>query len=218
MAITDSEIASAAAEFWTAREHGTQAARHDRIFLELLARELTSLGWPAQISRSFNDTSTVIAGHFRAAKSWDVVCRDSADQPRICIEFKSQVDSYGNNENNRYEEALGSGLDVRAHAHDRGAQVALGFFFVICDEPASRSITRERLPDLDPAFASTSHVDRRIVFAQRIVEYELNGLSLYDAAAVLLIRRDGTVEHPLNPDLHIANFPGKLAQAAGMRL
>jgi hypothetical protein len=49
------------------------------------------------------------------------------------------------------------------------------------------------------------------------VEYKLNGASLYDAAALLLVRRDGTFEHPDNPDLRFANFPDKLARAASDR-
>jgi hypothetical protein len=215
MPFSDSDIAAAAREFWAARESGTQSARHDKPFLKLIADELEHLGWPAHISGYFADPAAIVAGHFRMAKSWDIVCRDSDGQPRICIEFKSQVDSYGNNENNRYEEALGSGLDIRARY---GADASLGFFLVICDEPATRRITtKARLPDLEQRFRDTSHIDRRIVFAERIVEYRLNEGRLYDAAAILLVRRDGTVEHPQNPELWLANFPDKLARAAGGR-
>jgi hypothetical protein len=214
MSFSDAEIAAAAREFWIGRTSGTQSAKHDKAFLKLIADELDSLGWPAHVAQSFGDREAVVAGHFRVAKSWDIVCRDSDQQPRICVEFKSQVDSYGNNENNRYEEALGSGLDLRARY---GAKAILGFVLVICDEEKTRRATRPRLPDLDPRFADTSHIDRRIVFAERIVEYQLNGHSLYDAAALLLVRRDGTVEHPENRDLWLANFPEKLAQAAGTR-
>lgn len=215
MPFTDAEIELAAQEFWRSRSEGTQSAKHDKGFLKLLADELESLGWPAHVAQSFNDREAVVAGHFRVAKSWDIVCRDSALQPRICVEFKSQVDSYGNNENNRYEEALGSGLDLRAR---HGANAVLGFLLVICDEEQTRRVNRARLPDLDPRFEKTSHIDRRIVFAERIVEYQLNGRALYDAAALVLVRRDGSIEHPSNQDLWIANFPDKLARAAGKRV
>ena len=214
MAIRDAEIATAATQFWSARQSGTQSALHDKAFLALVARELEGLGWPAHVAQFFGDPLAVVAGHFRVAKSWDIVCRDKKSIPRICVEFKSQVGSYGNNENNRYEEALGSGLDIRAKAGDA---IALGFFLVICDEEASRRINRPRLPDLNPRFANTSHIDRRLVFAERIVEYELNGRSLYDAAAILLIRKDGSFEHPTNPALRLAAFAEKLASVAGNR-
>lgn len=214
MPLSDAQIALAVKDFWAGRSTGTQSARHEKAFLKLIAAELDGLGWASLISQSFGDRSTVVAGHFRVAKSWDIVCRDAAGIPRICVEFKSQVDSYGNNENNRYEEALGSGLDVRAK---HGAETVLGFVLVICDEPATRAITRPRLPDLDPAFANSSHIDRRTVFSERIVEYKLNGESLYDAAALLLVRRDGTFEHPENPELHLATFADKLARVADQR-
>ena len=215
MPFSDDEITLAVRDFWAERSSGTQAAKHDKAFLKLIADELDSLGWPAHIAQSSQDKDAVVAGHFRVAKAWDIVCRDADGVPRICVEFKSQVGSYGNNENNRYEEALGSGLDIRAK---HGSDTALGFVFVICDEQASRSITRPRLPQLDPAFENSSHIDRRSVFSQRILQYKLNGESFYDAAALLLVRRDGTFEHPDNPDLRLLNFPKKLAQAANVRV
>jgi hypothetical protein len=214
MPITEKAIAGAIKEFWSGRSGGTQSAKHDKAFLKLIADELERQGWPARIAQSPQDRDAVVAGHFRVAKSWDIVCRDANGVPRICVEFKSQVDSYGNNENNRYEEALGSGLDVRAK---HGIETVLGFVFVICDEPKTRSITKTRLPDLDPAFADSSHIDRRKVFSQRIIEYKLNGESLYDAAALLLVRRDRTFEHPDEPGLRLDNFPDKLARAAAER-
>src|SRR3990170_8977607 len=156
MPITDEEISAAVNEFWAGRLSGTQAARHDKAFLNLIERELEHLGWPGHVAQYFGDRLAVVAGHFRVAKSWDIVCRDAAGVPRICVEFKSQVDSYGNNENNRYEEALGSGLDIRAK---HGSDTVLGFVFVICDEQASRSVTPTRVAEPDPAFENSSHID-----------------------------------------------------------
>lgn len=215
MPISDQEITTAVLEFWAGRISGTQAAKHDKAFLNLLARELTELGWPAHVASHAGDRLATVAGHFRVGKSWDIVCRDSTvEQPRICVEFKSQVDSYRNNENNRYEEALGSGLDARAKAD---AGLALGFVFVICDEPASRATTKDRLPDLDPAFSRTSHIERRRIFTERIVEFQLNGRSLYDAASVLYVRRDGSWQNPENHELWLVNFADKLVRAIGGR-
>lgn len=214
MPFSDRELSEAVREFWASRATGTQSAKHDKPFLRLIAAELETLGWPAHVAAYPSDPEALVAGHFRVAKSWDIVCRDSNQEPRICIEFKSQVDSYGNNENNRYEEALGSGLDVRAK---RGGRTALGFVLIICDEPDTRRATRDRLPDLDPRFVNTSHIDRRMVFTERIVKYRLNGESLYDAAALLLVRRDGSFEQPDNEELRLVTFPQKLARAAGRR-
>jgi len=214
LSITDAQVQAAAREFWGGRSGGTQAAKHDKPFLNLIADDLTSLGWSAHVAQAISDKNAIIGGHFRRAKSWDIVCRNTRGQPRICVEFKSQVDSYGNNENNRYEEALGSGLDLRAKY---GSLAVLGFLLVICDEPKTRAVTRARLPDIDPRFENSSHIERRIVFAERIVNYKLNGDSLYNAAALLLLSRDGTVQHPENPALRIFSFATQLAEAAGPR-
>ncbi len=210
--ITDAELTEAVRAFWGSRVGGTQSAGHDKAFLELIGRELTLLGWPSHISTYASDPGAIVAGHFRPAKSWDIVCRDEAGAVRVCVEFKSQVDSYGNNENNRYEEALGSGLDLRARY---GEDIALGFVFVLCEEPATRRPTRDRLPEVDPVFAGSSHADRREIFARRITEFRLNNLPFYDAAAVLMVGRDGSYRMPADLDLDIRSFAERLVRPIG---
>lgn len=209
---TDDELRRAVQKFWSGREGGTQAAAHDKEFLRLVAVDLEGLGWPGHVSSHAGDPKALVSGHFRPAKSWDIVCRDGSGKPRICVEFKSQVDSYGNNENNRYEEALGSGLDVRAR---HGEHVALGFFLVLCEEEQTTRPTRERAPDLDPAFSGSSHVDRREIFARRITEFQINDMPFYDAAAILLVHRDGTFRTLNDPKLDPRTFAERLARAAG---
>lgn len=212
--ISDEELAAAVAAFWSSRVGGTQSATHDKAFLELLARELEGLGWPAHISRYASDPGALVGGHFRPAKAWDIVCRDSEDRPRICVEFKSQVDSYGNNENNRYEEALGSGIDARA---GHGANLTLGFFLVLCEEDATSRPTRERIADGDPIFAQSSHVDRRAIFARRLVAFRVNDVPFYDAAALLLVHRDGTYRSLDDPAIDVRTFAERLAESARSR-
>ncbi len=212
--ISEEELTRAVASFWAARVTGTRAASHDKAFLSLLARDLGHLGWSPHIARSANDVDALVSGHFRPAKTWDIVCRDAEGLPRICVEFKSQVDSYGNNENNRYEEALGSGLDARAR-HGRG--IALGFLLVLCEEDATTRPTRDRpAAGIDETFISSSHASRREEFARRIVAFRLNSLPFYDAAAVLLVRRDGTYRRTADPDLDIRSFAARLSEAATM--
>ena len=148
-----------------------------------------------------------MAGHFRPAKSWDILCRSAQGAVRVCVECKSQVDSYGNNENNRYEEALGSGLDVRAR---HGDAVALGFVLVLCDEDATGRATRDRSDDLDPVFTSSSHMTRREIFARRITDFGVNDAPFYDAAALLFVTRTSEVRHPDDPDLDVRTFAARL--------
>jgi len=190
---------------------GTQSAVHDKAFLRLIARDLEDLGWPGHVASHAGDPLALVPGFFRAAKSWDVVCRDADLAARICVEFKSQVGSYGNNENNRYEEALGSGLDVRAL---HGKRIALGFFLVLCEEDGTTRPTRERAPELDPISRGSSHVDRRGIFAKRITEFKVNNMPFYDAAAILLVHRDGTYRTLDDIDLDPRTFAELLAMAA----
>jgi hypothetical protein len=102
--ISEQAIADAVSQFWLGRTSGTQSAKHDKALLDLVASDLKALGWDTHIAGYANDPRAVVGGHFRPAKSWDIVCRTPDGDPRILVEFKSQVDSYGNNENNRYEE------------------------------------------------------------------------------------------------------------------
>ena len=205
--ITEGELNEAVSAFWGGRLSGTQAATHDRAFLELIARELRELGWESHIAQGVGDAAARIGGHFRASKSWDIVCRDADGELRVCVEFKSQVDSYGNNENNRYEEALGSGLDARARY---GADVALGFLFVLCEEAQSTRPTRLVHPEILADFKETSHIDRRATFARRIVDFQMNEMPFYDASAVLAVSRDGNHRHLDDPLLDIRTFPERL--------
>ena len=52
-----------------------------------------------------------LPGFFRPTKSWDLLV---VHEGRLiaAVEFKSQVGSFGNNFNNRTEEAIGTGLDL----------------------------------------------------------------------------------------------------------
>jgi type II restriction enzyme len=205
--ISDDAIAQAVAAFWSGRTRGTQAAVHDRAFLQLIAEDLRTRGYAPHVARGISDHAARVGGYFRASKSWDIVCRDGEGQLSVAIEFKSQVDSYGNNENNRYEEALGSGLDARARY---GHAVLLGFVLVLCDEEATTRPTTMVHDEISPEFRQTSHVDRRALFARRLTQFKLNQMPFYDAAAILLVSRDGGHRHLSDPALDLRTFVDRL--------
>jgi len=60
-----------------------------------------------------------LPGWYRPEKKWDLLIV-SEDKLLAAIEFKSQVGSFGNNYNNRTEEAIGSASDIWA-AYREGA-------------------------------------------------------------------------------------------------
>ena len=79
----------------------------------------------------FNKKALELPGFFRPTKEWDLlVVRD--DQLILALELKSQVGpSFGNNFNNRTEEAMGSSLDLwtafREGAFNDKAMAGLSF-------------------------------------------------------------------------------------------
>ncbi|HET8661021.1 MAG TPA: PaeR7I family type II restriction endonuclease [Micromonosporaceae bacterium] len=123
-----------------------------------------------------------LPGYYRPTKQWDlVVYHDKL--PIVIIELKSQTGpSYGNNANNRAEEAIGNAVDL-ARAREVGLVPGhpwTGYVFVIEDDAASRRRGAHRDRSFYPKdviFADWSHIDRVRLLSQRLVED-----GLYDAA------------------------------------
>lgn len=90
-----------------------------------------------------NKTQVVLPGHFRPSKQWDLVL---IHEGRLIatLELKSLGGpSFGNNANNRCEEALGSGLDLsvaqREGVFGSGADPFVGYCILVEDDAKSRS-------------------------------------------------------------------------------
>lgn len=137
-------------------------------------------------------TGVELPGYYRPSKKWDVIVVRNG---RLCaaIEVKSQVGpSFGNNFNNRSEEAVGSSVDFwLAFREGRlGAQSPwLGYFFLLEEAPASLKrvgITSPAFP-ADPIFYETSYAQRYEILCRRMV-LERN----YSAAALVLSPRTET--------------------------
>lgn len=85
-------------------------------FVSLFASIVAEKGIPAS---AINFRSTTLPGYFRPEKDWDLVV--VLDGRLIAsVEFKSHVGSFGNNFNNRVEEALGNATDLNT-AYREGA-------------------------------------------------------------------------------------------------
>jgi len=114
-----------------------------------------------------------LPGYYRRSKDWDLVVTYRGALV-AAIELKSQVGSFGNNFNNRTEEAIGNAIDLR-RAFDAGLlgpiRPWLGFVMVI--EHADRSTAvQHSLPALfptDPEFDNTSYLDRYRILMKRLV-------------------------------------------------
>lgn len=114
-----------------------------------------------------------LPGFFRPEKSWDiVVIRD--EQLVAAIELKSIWSSYGNNMNNRAEEALGSGFDFQTacrYGLFNHSTPWLGYVFVIRDDNKIHRPTMFREPHfpVDSEYQGTGYLERSIVSCRRLM-------------------------------------------------
>lgn len=151
-----------------------------------------------------------LPGYFRPCKEWDVVVLSDNNLIAV-IEVKSQVGSFGNNFNNRVEEALGSATDFWA-AYKNGAFTPtakpwLGYLFMLEECPASlrpkKRINIAPYP-VDEEFQALSYAQRYEIVCQRMVRE-----MLYDAACFFSSNAidglNGKFRQP-NSELSIRNF------------
>jgi hypothetical protein len=154
-------------------------------FIELLTKLVIEAG----IDRShvFYQDSLELPGYFRPTKKWDLLVVVKG-QLVAALEAKSQVGpSFGNNFNNRTEEAMGSALDLwtafREKAFGTGVRPWLGYVFLLDDCPQSRSPVAVKEPHFKvfQDFRNSSYAKRYELFCRRLV-LERH----YDSAAFLL--------------------------------
>jgi hypothetical protein len=116
-----------------------------------------------------------LPGFFRPTKEWDLLL--VKDQMLVAaIEAKSQVGpSFGNNFNNRTEEAIGSALDLwtafRERAYLDSPQPFLGYFFMLedCDKSNRPVIVKEPHFKVFPEFIGASYLRRYEIFCRKLV-------------------------------------------------
>ena len=116
-----------------------------------------------------------LPGFFRPTKQWDLlVVRDG--RLLAAMELKAQVGpSFGNNFNNRTEEAMGSALDLwtayREHAFRHSPQPWLGYLFLLEDHAKSTSPVRIPQPHFEvfKEFDGASYAKRYELFCRKLV-------------------------------------------------
>ena len=159
-------------------------------------------------------THTILPGWFRAEKDWDLVV--VVNRLLVAgIEFKSHVGSFGNNCNNRVEEALGNATDLLA-AYREGAfrpslRPWLGYLMILEDAPKSNRPVRVREPHFRvfPEFRGASYAERYNQLLTKLVRERL-----YDSACFLVSPAEeglatGAYREP-NPELAFTNFVASL--------
>ncbi len=133
----------------------------------------------------------VLPGFFRPTKEWDLVAVREG-QLVAAIEVKSQVGSFGNNFNNRAEEAIGNAVDVhtafREGAFGSSPSPWLGYLVLLEDCAMSQRPVRVQEPHFSvfPEFIDASYAGRYEILCRKLVRERH-----YDATSLLLSPSEG---------------------------
>jgi Restriction endonuclease XhoI len=229
----DLKLRSAVTQFWSSREtqaqkQGTKTGVRDAGaraavtggsqmdgFVALVRDLLEESGVDRPVV--YCERGIELPGWFRPEKKWDLLvvvenCLIAA------IEFKSQVGSFGNNFNNRTEEALGSATDLwaayREGAFKPSARPWLGYLMLLEDAPASTRPVKAQEPHFKvfEEFKSASYAGRYEILLTKLVRERL-----YDATCFLMSDSieglKGQYVEPV-PELNFTNFISSLTAKA----
>jgi hypothetical protein len=180
-------------------------------FIRLIKGILAESGLP---DASIHSSSTTLPGYFRPTKEWDLIV--VVDGTLLAsVEFKTQAGpSFGNNFNNRVEEALGNATDLWTAFREGAFKVSqkpwLGYFMMLEEHrksinPVSFSSPHFRAFEV---FSGASYARRYQIFCERLVRERL-----YDATCFILSSRDGGLKGEYtepNTELSFKNFSTSL--------
>lgn len=205
----------------TGKDAGTRkevtGGQHLNSFLDMIRQTALAAGFSEDeilVNRGLE-----LPGYFRPQKRWDLIAVRGG-QLCAAVELKSQVGSFGNNFNNRSEEAIGNSTDFWT-AFREGAlgkqSPWLGYFFFL--ELALKStkavgLKPSRFPPF-PIFKGTSYARRYEILCERLVLERK-----YTRTALLLSPRgrDGRFEESAEANLGFQTFLASLhAHLSGCR-
>ena len=153
-------------------------------FVELITEALYVAG--VNEAHVFQQKRLILPGWYRAEKKWDILVVADG-KLAAALELKSQVGSFGNNFNNRTEEAIGSATDLWA-AYREGAfgtspRPWLGYLMLLEEAPKSLSEVAVRQPHFNvfSEFSGASYAKRYEILLTKLVRERL-----YDSACLLL--------------------------------
>lgn len=164
-------------------------------FIDLFHDILVMNGVPQ--SSIFTHSDLELPGFYRPNKKWDLLVVNR-DQLVVAMELKSQVGpSFGNNFNNRTEEAMGSAADIWT-AYQKGifgTQNApwLGYFLLLEDCERSDLPVAARSPHFDvlPEFINASYKRRYEIFCSKLLLERQ-----YSGACFITTARTGAYGYP----------------------
>ncbi len=227
------QLRSAIKYFWSTREVQTQkqgaasgskdAGARSAVtggaqmngFINLVRDLLCESGLPK--AHVYCEKCIELLGWYRPEKKWDLLVV-SDGKLLAGIEFKSQVGSFGNNYNNRTEEAIGSAVDIwaayREGAFKPSARPWLGYLMLLEEAPGSLAPVRAREPHFKvfPEFEAASYAKRYGILLTKLVRERL-----YDAACFLMSNAKGGPKglyREPTPELNVEKFVASLVAKA----
>lgn len=199
----------------TGNRSAVTGGKHLDGFIKLLGTILTDAG----LSRLAIHTSvTTLPGYFRPTKNWDLVV--VIDGVLLAsIEFKAHIGpSFGNNFNNRVEEALGNSADLltayREGKFKPSQRPWLGWIMLLEETPKSISPVRVDEPHFEvfEEYKDASYARRYELFCERLLRERF-----YDGTCLLLSEQasglKGKYKEP-NPEFGFARFATSLSAHA----
>lgn len=157
-----------------------------------------------------------LPGYFRPTKIWDLLVMDQ-DRLIAAVEFKSHVGpSFGNNFNNRTEEAIGTAHDVwtayREGAFGNQERPFIGWLMVVEDAAGSQSSVKDRSPHFPPfaEFVGASYLQRYDILCRKLSQERL-----YSAASVIATPRSAVKDGAYSELSEITSLGSFVASFAG---
>jgi hypothetical protein len=145
-------------------------------------------------------TALELPGYYRPEKRWDLLAV-AGEQLILAVELKSHVGSFGNNYNNRVEEAIGNAEDIwTAYREGRFGKTPppfLGWLMLLEDSPGVHRPVRAVEPyfTIDPVFRPNgkfaSYAERYARFCERLVlerKYNATCIALATKASPTAVR------------------------------
>jgi hypothetical protein len=228
------QLKEAIRKFWTIREsqalkQGSKTGQRDAGartavtggaqmsgFVHLIRNLLLEAGIPQPSVHV--EKRVELPGYFRPEKKWDVLV--IVDECLVAsIEFKSHVGpSFGNNYNNRTEEALGSATDIwaayREGAFKPSARPWLGYLMLLEETAGSMRPVKAQQPHFKvfPEFENASYAKRYDILLTKLLRERL-----YDSTCLLLSDKEngpkGKYSEP-NSELSFEKFAQSLLARA----
>jgi len=162
-----------------------------------------------------------LPGFFRPTKLWDLLVLNEG-RLVAALEFKSQVGSFGNNFNNRTEEAIGTAVDLwtayREKAFGDIPRPFIGWLMLVEDSPRSRTPVRDASPNFPvlPEFQNASYVQRYDILCKKLVheQFYTTATALASPASAGRTGKYANVSEITSLKTFVTTFAGHIAAEA----